>query len=412
MKKDGKHESTGHPTTEDGKGWIRTMTTHAQQNGQSRVIVASILLVTLVGVALSVANPLLSLEMERWGISSTVSGLTATAAGLGTVLAVPLVPRLSRLFGVPAVISVALAISAAAMMLFYLVPNVLAWSLLRFVLGCGIGIIFTLAEYWINAAANPAKRGLVMGFYATALYAGFAAGPVILALIGTSGWLPYGITGALMAFGLIPLALAGRDTPRIDEPASGSVARFVFSVPTATFGALIFGAVETGIVVLLPVHNVRLSFSEQDAALLLSAFTLGNVLFQLPIGLLSDRMDRRKLLFVLAATSTLLALALPFGPPGFWRFAGLLLLLGGMSGAIYTVGLAHLGARFSGADLASANAAFVMLYSFGLMVGPPALGYGMDKAGALGLPVALGLLMGFYAVLVLTRLRLRPETRV
>ena len=381
-----------------------------QHRGQPQVIAAAILLVTLVGIALSVSNPLLSLEMERWGVSSTLSGLTATAAGLGTVLAVPLVPKLSRQFGVPTVIGISLAISALGMMAFYFVPDVLAWSLLRFVLGCGIGIIFTLAEFWINAAADPARRGLVMGIYATALYAGFAVGPMLLALVGTTGVLPFFFTAGLMALGLIPLALTGRKTPRIDQPASGSIARFVFSVPIATFGALIFGAVETGAIVLLPVHNVRLGYPEQDAALLLSAFTLGNVLFQLPLGLLSDRVDRRKLLLFLASASTLLALSLPYGPPGFWPFAGLLLLLGGMSGAIYTVGLAHLGERFSGADLASANAAFVMLYSFGLMVGPPAIGYGMDKAGAFGLPVALGLLLGLYAALVLTQLRLRPNS--
>lgn len=377
--------------------------------GNGRVIAAAILLATVVGVALAVSNPLLSLEMERWGTSSTISGLTATAAGFGTVLAVPLVPKLSQRYGVPFVLGAALAVSAFCMTLFQLLPSVVAWGAIRFVLGCGIGIVFTLAEFWINAAAIPARRGLVMGVYATALYAGFALGPMLLALIGTQGALPYFVTAGLMTLGLVPLVLAGRNAPRIDHQASGSVARFILSVPTATVGALVFGAVETGVVTLLPVHNVRLAYPEQDAALLLSAFTLGNVLFQLPIGLLSDRMDRRRLLLSLAALSTLLALALPFGPPGFWRFAALLFLLGGISGAIYTVGLAHLGARFAGADLASANAAFVMLYSFGLMAGPPAIGYGMDRAGALGLPLALAALLGAYALLVLARLRLARE---
>lgn len=371
--------------------------------GNTRVIAAAIMLATLVGVALAVANPLLSLEMERWGVSSTVSGLTATAAGFGTVLAVPLVPRLARRCGVPVILGVALAVSAVGMALFHALPDVVAWGLIRFVLGCGIGIIFTLAEFWINAAADPSRRGVVMGLYATALYAGFAIGPMLLALIGTRGALPYLATAGLMTLGLIPLMLAGSKAPRIDHAASGSVGRFILMVPTATFGALIFGAVETGVVTLLPVHNVRLAFAEQDAALLLSAFTLGNVLFQLPIGLLSDRLDRRRLLLALATISTLLALALPFGPPDFWRFAGLLFLLGGISGAIYTVGLAHLGGRFAGADLASANAAFVMLYSFGLMAGPPAIGYAMEEAGGRGLPLALALLLGVYTLLVLAR---------
>jgi len=374
-------------------------------SSQSRVIAAAIMLVTLVGVSLALSNPLLSLEMERWGLSSTVSGLTASAAGLGTVFAVPLVPRMARWLGVPLMLGLALLVSSGGMMLFYLWQDVWAWTALRFALGCAIGIIFTLSEFWINAAADPARRGTVMGIYATAIYAGFAAGPLLLTMAGTSGFAPYALTAALIALGLIPLALAGRKTPQVDKAPSHSVLRFVFAVPTATFGALIFGAAETGIIIQLPVHNVRLGYPESDAALLLSAFTLGNVLMQLPLGWLSDRMDRRRLLLVLATASTLLSLCLPLGPPGFWRFAVILFILGGFSGAIYTVGLAHLGARFTGADLAAANAAFVLLYSVGLMVGPPGIGVGMDLAGSMGLPVVLAVMFGLYALLVLTRLR-------
>ena len=40
--------------------------------------------------------------------------------------------------------------------------------------------------------------------------------------------------------------------------------------------------------------------------------------------------------------------------------------------------LAHLGGRFTGADLGSANAAFVILYNVGLALGPPVVGGGMD----------------------------------
>ncbi len=311
-------------------------------------------------------------------------------------------PHVARLLGS------SLAIASLGMALFHVFPSLIAWAMLRFALGCVIGIIFTLAEFWINAAANPEKRGLVMGLYATALYTGFATGPLLLVFLGTTGPIPYFATSALLVLGLIPLLLAGRESPRIDEPVSGAVGRFILLVPTATFGALAFGAVETGIVTQLPVHAVRLAFPERDAALLLSAFTFGNILFQVPLGLLSDRMDRRKLLLVLGVLSAALSLALPLGPPEFWRFAGLLFLLGGAFGAIYTVALAHLGARFSGTDLASANAAFVMLYSVGMMFGPVLIGFGMDHSSALGLPMSLALMMALYAALVATRLLRKP----
>ena len=66
------------------------------------------------------------------------------------------------------------------------------------------------------------------------------------------------------------------------------------------------------------------------------------------------------------------------GPSHFSILCGLLVLWGGVVGSLYAVGLAHLGSRYSGPDLVSANAAYVMLYSLGMLGGPPIAGLGMD----------------------------------
>jgi hypothetical protein len=47
-------------------------------------------------------------------------------------------------------------------------------------------------------------------------------------------------------------------------------------------------------------------------------------------------------------------------------------------GSLYDLRLADLGSRYSGPDLASANASFIMLYSLGMLGGPPIAGFGMD----------------------------------
>ena len=88
--------------------------------------------------------------------------------------------------------------------------------------------------------------------------------------------------------------------------------------------------------------------------------------------------------------------------------AGLLMLLGGLVGALYTVGLAHLSSRFAQADLVSANAAFVMLYSVGQMAGPPLLGAGIDVAGTWGVPVTVAMVLALYGFVVASRLRAGP----
>ena len=83
-------------------------------------------------------------------------------------------------------------------------------------------------------------------------------------------------------------------------------------MPTATAAVLVFGAVETGGFALFPVYGNRIGYSEADAALLLSMIGLGNVILQIPIGFLSDRIgDRRILLIACAIVGLAGMLALP-----------------------------------------------------------------------------------------------------
>jgi hypothetical protein len=65
---------------------------------------------------------------------------------------------------------------------------------------------------------------------------------------------------------------------------------------------------------------------------------------------------------------------------------------------LYTVGLAHLGSRLTGRDLASANAAFVLCYGIGMLAGPQAIGLGMDLFGTHGFAHVLAVFFVAYLV--------------
>lgn len=372
----------------------------------SGTIAAAIVLTALMGISLSLYIPLLSLEMERAGISSTMSGLNTAVGGLGTLLVVPHVPRLAARIGVQRLILGSLFIGTLTAMVFVIAP-IWSWFPLRFVFGGVIGALFVLSEYWINAAAPPDKRGLVMGIYATMLSLGFALGPTILLFTGTSGVAPYLAGASLFALAAIPLLLAGPNIPNIEEKPGSRVLPFMVAVPAATFAALTFGAIETGGFALLPVYGLRSGFSESGSAALVSWMAAGNVVTQIPLGLLADRVDRRRVLLLCATIGVLGCILMPLTittPPLFYT---VLFVWGGFTGGLYTVGLAHLGARFHGHDLASANAAFVMLYSTGLILGPPFVGVGMDAVGPNGFAFALGAMLFAYATLVLVRLTTR-----
>ncbi len=195
---------------------------------------------------------------------------------------------------------------------FYFAENFWLWFPLRIVFHGATTTLFILSEFWINASAPPKKRGLALGVYATVLSVGFALGPLIFARIGSDGLLPFLLGAIVLLIAAVPVFIARGECPVIDEKPQLHFMRYIFLVPTATAAVFVFGAVEAGGLSLFPIYATRSGFSESQAALLLTIMGLGNMLFQIPLGLISDRLkDRRILLFIMAFCGLVGAFTLP-----------------------------------------------------------------------------------------------------
>ncbi len=360
-------------------------------------IAAAILIIALVGVGLSLTIPLLSLEMERMGISNTWIGINTSIAGVASIMTVPFVPRIAARLGMGRMIAICITIVIVSLLAFKATSDFWIWFPIRFIFSAALGALFVLSEYWISALAPPERRGMVMGIYATVLALGFAAGPAILAAVGTTGWPPYLAGAALLSLASVPLLLARGLLPLLDDAPPRSFSIYMLALPVATFAGMVFGAVETGGFAILPVYGLRIGFNAESAALLVSIVAMGNVLMQLPLGLLADRMNKGALLIIIAVLGCLGAALLPSLAPSPILFQALLFVWGGVVGGLYTVGLAHLASRFEGPDLAGANAAFVVFYNIGLTIGPPVVGAAMDFANPHGFAYALS---GFFVLML------------
>lgn len=370
---------------------------------------AAIASISAVGIAIGLGIPLLSVILEARGFSATMIGLNTAVAGAASIAMAPLAIPLAVRLGVVRTMLFAIVAGAVSFVSFYFASSFWMWFPLRIVLHAAITTLFILSEFWISASAPPSKRGLALGIYATVLSLGFAFGPWLFSRLGSDGILPFAVGFAITLASAIPVVAAWKESPAIAGPTRrGSFAGYIFLVPTATAAVLVFGAVETGGFALFPVYGNRIGYSEADAALLLTMIGLGNVLLQIPIGMISDRVgDRRTLLALCALIGLAGMIVLPAIAADWYLAAGVLFLWGGVVAGLYTIGLAHLGSRLTGHDLASANAAFVFCYGLGMLVGPQAIGIGMDLLGADGFAWTLAVFFAAYLVLVASRVMLR-----
>lgn len=362
-------------------------------------LIAAISSISAVGIAIGLGLPLLSTILEKRGIAPTMIGLNSAMAGLAAMVAAPITNKLAHRWGVALTMIVAVFLAAASSLGFYYATDFWMWFPLRLVFHGATTTLFILSEFWINAAAPPSRRGLVLGIYATVLSIGFAAGPFLFSLVGSEGVLPFSIGAFAIMLAALPVFIARNESPELNEKPGMHFMRYIFLVPTATAAVFVFGAVEVGGLSLLPIFATRSGFSEGQAALLLTVMGVGNMAFQIPLGLLSDRLkDRRTLLAILATIGLAGSLLLPLISSNWLAMATIMLFWGGCVSGLYTIGLSHLGSRLTGSDLAAANAAFVFCYAVGTVAGPQVVGAAIDMGGTSGFAWSIA---GFFALYVL-----------
>lgn len=366
-------------------------------------LIAIIACISVCGIGYGLTLPLIGLSMERMGASGGLIGLNTAMMAIATIGFTPLVPRILRAVGVMRLMLACIAATILLILAFKAIPNIWLWFPLRFLLGCALAGLFVVTEFWINEISGDRSRGRIMGLYAAVLSGGFALGPITLQFTGTLGWAPF-VTGVLIiAVASLPLALVRGVAPDLGGRQHKSVLGFIAIAPAAICAAFVFGAVEMGVFNMLPVYGVRNGLDERTAALMLAAISAGNVLLQYPIGWIADRVDRQLVLALCALVGLIGAATLPVvvGIPVL-RYPSLF-VWGGVIVGLYTVGLVLLGQRFSGPDLAAANAAFVMLYGVGALVGPPLVGTAMDIWEPHGFAAVFAFFCAAYLVLALYR---------
>ncbi|PAQ00022.1 MFS transporter [Mesorhizobium mediterraneum] len=342
------------------------------------------------GAAQGLSYPLFTLLMQRQGMSPALIGLSAAMMPVGLILSAAFVPAAVRLVGAR---NLAVGCSLAGALCFlgigYL-QDWVAWFIIRFLVGVVINPLYVLGEVWALSLAPPTRRGRVMGVFNTLLGAGYAAGPLILITVGTSGWPPF--VAAISGFALCALILRAVSSKLTgfedDGQVSGGIVGFAKLAPALLLAVLVAAAVQQSTYALMPVFGSGYGLPEATLAALVTALSAGNILLQIPLGLMAERFGGRAMIVFCALATAACALSLPLliTTPLVWP---VLVVMGAVGYGVYTMALVELGSRFKGTALVAGNAAFALTWGAGGIVGPPGAGALMQGIGPLGLPAVI-----------------------
>ena len=358
-----------------------------------------------IGLQAGVALPLVPLALERQGTDKLTIGIVSACWAIGMLAFGTRIPHLASRFGAVPMIIVSVVAGSLINVAYTVTSGPLAWGLLTLMHGVVGGVPWVVSEIWMNVVVEEKRRGRVMGIYATMVAVGMALGPLVLQVVGVYGPAPFLTAAGLALLVALPLLPHWRTAPHIHFSKDSGFVQVVGLAPLAMLAAFACGLGEQVAFSFLPVYAVGAGVSAQTGALWLSVFVMGNVVLQWPIGWMADHFDRRAVVAGCALVSAVLVGLLPMVPATSPAVFVNVLLWGGISFAIYPVGLALLGRRFHGGDMARANTAFSMIYILGGLLGRPPAGAAMDAFGDPGLGGTLALVYAAAGIVALVAWR-------
>lgn len=354
------------------------------------------------GLTYGLSAPLIAVDLAARGAGEFLIGLNAAMHAVGVLLIAGFLPRLAVRFGVRPMIIAALLLSAAVLAAFPLTPGIAFWFGLRLLLGVAAETLFVLTETWTNDLSPAHLRGRMMAVYTASLSVGFAGGPAILSVVGSSG-IAYWIGAGIAALAIIPLINPWMLPAARMQPARARPLQYLRVAPIAVATTLLNAAVETSGLSFIALYATGMGWTEQQGLRLVSTLLVGAIILQLPIGWLADRMNPRRLVLILATLSAGGALAWPWMLGDTWLAFAIVFVWGGLFVGIYTVMLSIVGSRFSGGDLVGIYAVMSVAWGVGALIGPATVGVAMQWSPTYGLPYAIASGCALFAIFVAWR---------
>ncbi|WP_426732622.1 MFS transporter [Myxococcus faecalis] len=363
-------------------------------------------LVGLFAVAVGGTPVLLGVLLARQGVADSVIGISAACSPLGLIASSFVIPWAAERFGAVRIGVASCLLGLTAMVAMALVPQPLLWIVARLLWGLAVGGFYIVNKAWLAQLTPSGRRGRVFGIYTSFLSAGFACGPLVVALVDFRSPLCFALLGAAFIACALGVLLVRQRLPDFHGTARAPVLGALGLIPAALLAAASFGAFDHASLAFLPRFGAAHGTSAAVMGIGLSVLNVGNVVLQPPIGWASDRWGRRPVMMGCALLTVLGGAALPWvigvATPLLFLF---LFVWGACAYGTTTVALASIGDRFSGAQLLGCSAAMTMAGGVGGVTGSSAIGVLQDVFGPQAFPRALILIFLALAVVAARSMR-------
>ena len=344
------------------------------------VAVASLLLGSaFLVIAGSMHGLLLALRGTAEGFTTTELGLLGTGWATGFVAGCILIPHVVRRVGHIRAYGALASVAAVTILLNLLIITPAAWILLRALSGFTFAGASMIVESWLNERASRENRGTIFSIYQMMSFGASTAGQLLLAITPPNEYFYFVLGAIFYCLAILPTALSTAATPQPLKTTRFDIRRLYALSPVSVVVCFLIGLTNGAFGTLGPVYARHIGLPVREVALLTAGALLGGSLIQFPLGWLSDRMDRRRVLVAVGIGAVAVAVAIvSLRPRDAALIISLVVVYGAMAYPMYALSVAHAN-DFAGPDeFVKIASGLLLLYGFGTVIGPIAAAYAMQ----------------------------------
>ena len=357
-------------------------------------------------------NTLLILRGSYEGFSSLQVGLLTSCYFAGFLAGAFISPGLLVRAGYIRTFAFCAALLSASTLLSGLWVNIWFWCLLRICSGISLVVLYGLIESWLNGQTEPTERGMVFGSYMFVNLGALALAQQFFTFFSINSGLLFLCAALLMNLSLLPVTMTRLSQPLVTERVWPDISLVFHAAPAAAAGAICSGLSMGAFWGMLAIFASN-QMPTSQVGTFISLAILGGALFQIPLGRISDRFDRRRVLMFVACSAAFAAILMLLLPVLLTKSIVPIVLAtflySGFAFAIYPLSVAHLIDQVEREQLIPVSSAVLVMHGVCSAIGPLLGAKAISFFGLPGLPIYFFLIQALLATLVILCIRFNPR---
>ncbi|MBU0799632.1 MAG: MFS transporter [Alphaproteobacteria bacterium] len=316
---------------------------------------------------------LLSLRATSAGFDITTTGIVMSMYYVGYVAGSIYAPKMLMRVGHIRVFAALASLASATVLLHYVFVDPVTWGLTRVVTGFAYAGLYVVIESWLNGMATNATRGKILSIYMFLVYLGMMLGQLMLNLGSPEEVELFVLISVLVSIAMLPISLSRRKAPDFDEEPQRLKLRTLFKTSQmGVVGTMCAGLLSSALLTIAPIYGTSLGMNLGQLSIFMTVMVLGGMVLQYPAGLLSDKIDRRKIMMLCCGGAAIMGVACHYTAD---LHTGLLFylcafLFWGLGTPIYALAASHTNDHLKREQIVAASGSLILLNGVGAAFGP------------------------------------------